>query len=367
MLRTTAHRIRKSATTLFLVLIGVATMAAQPRRAAKDDTRLLKIAELNCENLFDTLHTEGHEDNEFLPDSKRAWTSYRYWRKLRMVAREIASLGHPAPIDLVALTEVEGDTVMRDLTLRTPLREVGYRYIITTGGDPRGINVALLYREGSFRLLNVRELNWSERVSLPQPTRHTLHAQGIVRSGDTIDIFVCHLPSRHRKKRSRYMRQKICNSLRTYIDSLTAVRPEANIILIGDMNDSPRSPQLTEHLAKPLSDMGKTTAPRELYNISTLTETSPEVQGTYRFHGRWEMLDQCIVNGRLLERRSRLRLAPEPLRVAAHSFLLESDRQHGGLKPWRTFQGPRYRGGFSDHLPIVVEFQYASRPHRQEE
>lgn len=93
-----------------------------------------------------------------------------------MIAREIASLVHTEPIDLVALTEVEGASVLNNLTLATPLKEVNYRHVHTIGADPRGINAALFYREGSFRLLAMREIDWSERAG-------TLHASGIARSG----------------------------------------------------------------------------------------------------------------------------------------------------------------------------------------
>ena len=49
---------------------------------------------------------------------------------------------------LVALCEVENDSVLRDLTRYSVLREAGYRYVITHSPDERGINVALLYQRG---------------------------------------------------------------------------------------------------------------------------------------------------------------------------------------------------------------------------
>ena len=39
-------------------------------------------------------------------------------------------------------------------------------------------------------------------------------------------------------------------------------------------------------------------------------------------------------------------------------FLLEDDKKYGGVKPLRTFVGYRYQRGFSDHLPLVVRFQF---------
>ena len=84
----------------------------------------LTFVELNCENLFDYTHDAGKQDTEFLPESDRHWTSKRYWHKLNMVAQELLScsdegIGIP---DLVALCEVENDSVMRDFTRRSLLR-----------------------------------------------------------------------------------------------------------------------------------------------------------------------------------------------------------------------------------------------------
>jgi hypothetical protein len=39
-------------------------------------------------------------------------------------------------------------------------------------------------------------------------------------------------------------------------------------------------------------------------------------------------------------------------------FLLEEDKKYGGMKPRRTYLGPRYLGGFSDHLPLVAVFEW---------
>ena len=45
---------------------------------------------------------------------------------------------------LVALCEVENDSVMRDLTRYSALREADYRYVMTQSPDERGIDVALV-------------------------------------------------------------------------------------------------------------------------------------------------------------------------------------------------------------------------------
>ncbi|MBQ7741350.1 MAG: endonuclease [Bacteroidaceae bacterium] len=327
----------------------------------------LRIAELNCENLFDTIHTEGHNDHEFLPTSQRRWTAGRYHRKLSMLAREIASLGQTEPADLVALVEVEGDTALTDLTMRTRLRTLHYNYIVTHGSDPRGINVALLWQEGAFRPLHTHTLCWQQRLGVEAPTRDVLHVQGLARSGDTLDVIVCHMPSQYGKRHSKRLRSAIAKGLRDYTDSLLSANPRANIIILGDMNDSPQSRPMRRALGATVLDekvreFQSYNVPKfernALFNISLLRSDPHHPRGTYRYKGNWEMLDQCIVSGRLLDTRSHLHVATTPVRIVSHDFLLEGDKSYGGVKPWRTWQGPMFRGGFSDHLPIVVEFEY---------
>ena len=100
------------------------------------------FVELNCENLFDYLHDEGKQDVEYLPESTRHWTKKRYWRKLNNIAQELLSCSEEGIPDMIALCEVENDSVMRDLTKRSLLRHAGYEYLMTCSPDQRGIDVS---------------------------------------------------------------------------------------------------------------------------------------------------------------------------------------------------------------------------------
>ena len=59
------------------------------------------------------------------------------------MARVITAVGEWNPPALVGLCEVENDSVLRDLTRRSPLKELSYRYVMTSSPDLRGIDVAL--------------------------------------------------------------------------------------------------------------------------------------------------------------------------------------------------------------------------------
>ena len=158
-----------------------------------------RVVSWNVENLFDIHHDSLKNDREFLPDALRHWNYTRYKKKLTDMARVITAVGEWEPPALVGLCEVENDTVLRDLTRRSPLKELNYRYVMTDSPDLRGIDVALLYQRDLFKLLSFRS------VSIPplkqfRPTRDLLHVSGLLLTGDTLDVFVCHLPSRRSKR-----------------------------------------------------------------------------------------------------------------------------------------------------------------------
>ena len=40
---------------------------------------------------------------------------------------------------------------------------------------------------------------------------------------------------------------------------------------------------------------------------------------------------------------------------------LEEDEKYGGDIPFRTYWGRKYHGGFSDHLPVCVDFEIGKK------
>ena len=83
-----------------------------------------RVAALNTENLFDCCHDslDNSDDYLFLPSSTRRWSWRRYHAKLHNISKLIISIGADHPADLVALTEVENDSVLTHLTQRAILR-----------------------------------------------------------------------------------------------------------------------------------------------------------------------------------------------------------------------------------------------------
>lgn len=309
-----------------------------------------RVMHYNVENLFDCRDDSLKQDEEFLPRAVRAWTWKKYHEKVTKIAKVIlAASGEQVP-DLVGLCEVENAYCLDGLTKYSPLRDAAYRYVMTDSPDERGIDVALLYQPATFRLIGTECIRVPSEQIGRKPTRDILHVSGRVVSGDTLDVFVCHFPSRsggaHQSAPHRLLAASV---LRQAADSVSAVRRNPYLIIMGDFNDYPSSPSVSEALGAkevPRTDVSSSV----LYNLM-----AGKAGGTYRYRGEWGMLDQFIVNGTMLSPSSALCTGADRTRPLAFPFLLEEDRQYGGDTPFRTYKGLRYHGGYSDHLPICLD------------
>ncbi len=299
------------------------------------ESQQLTFVELNCENLFDYQDDEGKDDSEYLPEATRHWTKKRYWQKLNNISKSLLSCSEEGIPDLIALCEVENDSVLHDLTKRSLLRNAGYEYIMTSSPDLRGIDVALLYSPFSFKPVKSCFLR-VDPISSMRPTRDILYVSGQVISGDTLHVFVVHFPSRFGGERySRPFRKVVADRLCHSLDSIQRLNPDARILIAGDFNDSHDSPALKQIYS---------------HNIQNLTKDARGlhgVKGTYRYQGEWDSIDH-ILSSHALYNKVDTAFVPSPL------FLLEEEKLSGGYRPRRTYIGMRHQSGFSDHLPLVV-------------
>ena len=336
---------------IFILISTIALFAfLHPNTYGQDNFRVMFY---NVENLFDTKHDSLKNDHDFLPGGFMNWSNWKYWEKQRNIGRVITAVGQMQSPALVGLCEVENDSVIFDLTKRSPIRAQGYDFIMTNSPDWRGIDVALLYQRHQFRLIEKNEYELVRNDKDARPTRNILHAVGQVISLDTLDVFVCHFPSRYGGQRiSEGGRMDAAQLLRNKADSLFAVRQKANIIIMGDFNDHPNDKSilkvleahsLTYHINK-----------KGLYNMF-LHRIKERDFGTHKHQGRWGVLDQFIVSGGLLMEHQNVKIKNKEARIFKADFLTEKDEKYGGVRPYRTSLGPRYIGGFSDHFPIYMD------------
>ena len=268
----------------------------------------LRVLFWNLENYFDWHDGgTGESDAEFSAGGARHWSARRFFAKGTAIAKALLYLADEEGRlpDLVGLAEVENRFVLRKLLEETLLRKTDYAIVHYDSPDPRGIDVALLYRRGVLDTLRC----FPVRVPGVE-TREMLVAQLRTRRGDSLALVVCHHPSKYGGASAEPKREAAVRRLAALADSLNAAGWTRQAA-IGDFNDTPDAPL---------------------------------------YEGRWELIDQAFVTPPLA--------GGAEFRVCRIPFLLTHDSTYAGQKPLRTYSGPRYLGGVSDHCPVLLRMVF---------
>ena len=315
----------------------------QPQLPAGQEGQLHVIF-WNLENFFDYRNGgEGESDMEFSSFGSRHWTKKRFQAKCNAVAKTIFWLQdeYGRLPDLIGLAEIENGNVLYRLLKDTALKKTDYKFIHYEGRDRRGIDVAILYRASLMKPLSPTRkvpVIESEDPARPGPdtldTRDILHVRMEHKNGSAgpsfIDFIVNHHPSKYGGERqSERRREAAVMCLRQLCDSLLAT--SGHIVAMGDFNDTPDSAPF-RLLDGCLVNMGLPLHAKGL--------------GTIRYEGKWDLIDMFLTTREVSEN-SRMEIVYVP-------FLTVKDSKHSGERPLRTYSGPKYLGGVSDHCPVIL-------------
>jgi hypothetical protein len=301
----------------------------------------------NVENLFDTSDDTLKNDDDFLPGGLMRWNLTRYNKKINSLYKTIVAAGEWDPPAVVAFCEVENRKVLEDLIYDTYLSKYNYKIIHEESSDPRGIDVCLIYRKDYADVISYRYWIPAGRTRENFSTRSVLYAALVIRK-DTVHIIVNHWPSRRGGVlAAEDLRMKIAGMVREKADSIIKKsRAGAKIIIVGDFNSTPDDLEMKSLISA--SGAGAF--------LSNLSEgMAAGGQGTYRYKGTWEMIDQVIVSDKILNCSNGLYTDKMNLRIFKPDFLLAKDPEFPGFSPLATYRGFRYQGGFSDHLPVLLD------------
>lgn len=306
-----------------------------------------KIVFYNVENLFDTIDDPRKEDNDFLPTSKVSWNSVRYHQKLLHTASVIKAIDSVTLPAVVGLAEIENATALQDLIMSAPLRSAEYQVVLEEGLDPRGIDVALVYRPGIMKYAGHRSFPSATSFK----TRSVLYVKLANVRKDTFHIIVNHWKSRSggatQTEPKRIENAKI---IRHLTDSLFAMNPQTHLVVMGDFNDEPTDTSVADVLGAKAPE-GKLSA-KSLYNLMSPLHKNGE--GTL-YYKDWDLFDQIIVSGNLLLRK----VNKGPVILRPYAYIFKPDwilykNKNGVMAPNRTASRNAYFGGYSDHLPVYT-------------
>ena len=315
--------------------------------------QIVRIVFYNLENLYDPYNDTTTLDDEFTSGGTKRWTYGRFLQKLNHVAKTFLAIGGWEPPAIIGMCELENRYVLNKLIYETPLKKSGYRFIHYESPDARGIDVALLYRPELFRVFYSKNIRIRFPGDTMMHTRDILHVKGVLFEADTVNIFVNHWPSRRGGYRESVpKRLLVAGTLRILLDSLFRNNPESNIIIMGDFNDEPDQPSISGILHA--TGFSPQTRSDSLVNLM-IPKLRDRSMGTHKYQGKWAILDQFMVSGSLLLNQKGVKTSPESVHIFTANFLSEDDERFLGSKPRRTYSGPRYNGGFSDHLPVYLD------------
>ena len=336
----------------------------------------------NLENFFDYKDGgKGESDKEFSSCGSRRWTKKRFQAKCNAVAKSIYWMkdryGHLP--DIIGLAEIENSNVLYRLLKDTALKKTDYAFVHFDGSDRRGIDVALLYRKSLMTPVSVTRklpvcVDSSELAYLHLPeqggppsvryfsdtlrTREILHVAMRMNPSmglsSKMDFIVNHHPSKYGgEEESRAKRMAAMATLKELCDSLRGARAGGDMIVaMGDFNDTPDSEAF---------------ALMEGVMVNKGMELHEKGLGSIRFRGKWDLIDMFMVSpsldndegkgdnvGKGTGRGVEDRVIRSVMLVEKIPFLMVRDSAHPGENPLRTYSGPRYIGGVSDHCPVSL-------------
>lgn len=332
---------------LFLLLAAQTLRYCSGQPAEVENT--ISVAFYNVENLFDTIDDPKTYDEQYTPSGDRNWNQEKYLTKLNNLASVISTITENRAPAFLGLCEVENKVVLHDLINQPKLKDANYGIVHYDSPDERGIDVAFLYHKDVFSVLESKVIP-IDLSDFNDKTRDILLVKGELVNKEILYFFINHWPSRGGgQKQSESKRIKAAKTLRASTTLILEQNKNAKIIVMGDFNDEPSNNSINKHLN--IGCTASTCTPYQLHNV--FCELENKGQGSYRYRGKWNMLDQIMISHNLI-------YGPG-VHYQANSASIKTDnwmRQQGGKfdgYPLRSFGGKKYLAGYSDHLPIFIQ------------
>lgn len=350
-------------TRLHLLMVVVMLWGSVAIVMAQSKEMLVRcVAFYNLENLFDTIHDEGKNDYEYLPDGGMKWTPLKYEHKIQNMAYAISQIGtdeDPRGAACIGVGEVENIGCLNDLCAELKKTGRNYEPILLEGPDRRGVDVGFLYNPDMFKVVSVSgyEMNAHYADGGEVKTRLQLWVAGymlddnrkIVR--DKIHISVNHWPSRYGgEETSRATRDTAAMLCRAVCDSIYQHDARAKIIIMGDMNDDPFNHSCAEVLGakKTREEVG------EQGFFNTLWLKLDRGIGSLAYNGSWNLFDQIIISEPLMNAKLEDgKWVYWKSQIFNKPFLTIQEGKDKGT-PFRTVKSGVWQDGYSDHYPTMI-------------
>ena len=316
-----------------------------------------KVVFYNLENLFDTINDPNKNDEEYLPEGARKWTTYRYNQKLANMSRvlfDIAAEDRNFPA-VIGVSEIENRLVLEDLLATQKLERTNYRIVHYDSPDRRGVDCAFFYRPDQFKL----EGSEAHKISFPgQPnflTRDLVAMWGKI-EGEPFYFIVSHWPSRlGGKDRSQHSRDFVAAKCKHICDSVRTANPATKVVIMGDFNDDATDKSVTDVLGAKgnLKKLEK----NDMYNpFYAMLKAG---YGTLAYRDAWNLFDNIVMSENLatgstgalkVQKKEGAKFYGN---IFIRPYMVQQEGQYKNY-PLRSFVGSNFQNGYSDHFPVYI-------------
>lgn len=290
----------------------------------------------NLENLFlpDFFHTKNKS-------GLKNWTPKRYENKLHKIAHVFELIEKTEKIlpMLVGIAEIQDEKVIQDLLEKEVFKDQ-YHYVHFDSMDERGVDVALLYDKEKIEILYAEPLTYFFEIEDDNPdnydtTRDVLYCR-VRYQKEVFNLFVVHLPSKREQDvnapKRGFILQKIKEKATEIID-----KEKEMVFILGDFNENPNEQNVLNlvdenRFFNPFLDLFKNRKYSTFYKRFGLTFDQIIYSINLRNHGF-----EC-----------------QKAKIFNHEEIRNYDKKFKG-RPFRTYVGTRYLGGYSDHFPVYIQ------------
>lgn len=300
----------------------------------------------NVENLFPPDEKFAKGESKKLSGLKR-WNEWRYKNKLSKINHvfELVKKEKNTLPMLIGLAEIADNSVLEDL-IKMPVFEDKYAFIHYDSLDERGVDTALLYDKTKITYLDSETISFifefeDDLRDGIDTTRDILQCK-LEYEGEVMNVFVLHLPSKREQDINQPKRDYILNTVKERAIELIKDKRES-VMILGDFNENPYAENINFLMYNDGTEKLFENPFIHLYNERKFSTF-------YLKHGL--LFDQIILSEDFYSYNFALKFSKAE--VFSHEDIKTRDGKYQG-KPFRTYAGTRYLGGYSDHFPVLVE------------
>lgn len=299
----------------------------------------------NVENLFLPDPPQIHRRDPTL-SGLRNWDTRKYRIKLSKIAHVFRLMKEEtgALPSIIGLCEISGKKVLEDLIELDPFCSE-YGIVHYNSLDERKVDVALLYNKSRVEIIDSEAITFFFEIEDHRPdnydtTRDVLYTK-LKWNEEIMNVFVTHLPSKREKDINQPKRNFILNEIRSRVLKLINTDQE-NVIVCGDFNQNPDDENLVKFL---YDDSQKKIMQNPFQKLFSEKKYST-------FHYKSGLLfDQIMLSESFFSAHATLSF--QDAAIFSPKSISAGNKNFEG-RPFRTYSGTRYLGGFSDHFPVFI-------------